>query len=233
MNARILPEPDRFAVCPLDGPILPFYDGVFEAAYVLLSPFLRRRSSALVLEDGMPADAAAQDRRDAWMPVRWSEVQRLSGLPTLAAVDVALRTRIGGLKAEFADKAMARQLSESLEQHRLLAPGEGSFPALTLEPMLSFLQSLDQQWLWVGDEFCTERELHWIDDLKPASAKRTLHRENVFTPDKSSLWTVHWDSHFSLFCSTRQNVERLSRHPDLEGFRCEAATEVYWSVRNA
>ena len=35
-------------------------------------------------------------------------------------------------------------------------------------------------------------------------------------------------SHFSLLCSSRENVERLSRQPALEGFSCGPTTEVYW-----
>lgn len=85
---------------------------------------------------------------------------------------------------------------------------------------------------WVGDEFCTERKLCWIDDLEPASAKVALLSGSVFTPDKANLWTVHWDSHFTIFCSSRLNVERLARHPTLEGFVCAPETEIYWSLQS-
>ncbi len=228
MNQRVLPDPDRFAVCPPNGAILPFYEGVFEAAYVLLNPFLRPRSPSVEIL----ADASAEEVCSTCDPVRWSEVQRLSGLPSLAAIDVALRTCIGGLKREMSDEALADGLNDCLSRHNLLPPVEGRFPELSLQPMLSFVQSLGPQWVWVGDEFCTERKLHWIDDLKPAGAKTSLYGGNVFTADKSMLWTVHWDSHFSLFCSTRENVDLLSRHSELEGFSCGPTTEVYWGVRN-
>jgi hypothetical protein len=229
MNQRVLPAPDKFAVCPLDGAILPFYEGVFEAAFVLLSPFLRPRSPSVKIFPHTTADELCR----TCDPVRWSEVQVLSGLPSLAAIDVALRTNILGLKKALANDALAIQLNDRLSQHGLLPPCEGMFPELSLDPVLSFIQSLGSEWVWVGDELCTERKLHWIDDLKPAKAETTLTQGSVFTPEKSTLWTVHWDSHFSLFCSTRENVERLSRHPDLEGFICGPATEVYWSIWNA
>jgi hypothetical protein len=228
MTQRVLPDPDKFAVCPPDGAIPPFYEGVFEAAYVLLNPFLRPRSPSVEILGDTSADEVCRNCD----PVQWSEVQRLLDLPSLAAIDVALRTNIGGLVRELADEELAARLKDGLRRHNLLPPVEGMFPELSLEPVLSFIQSLGPQWLWVGDEFCTERKLHWIDDLKPAGAKTSLYRGNVFTPDRSMLWTVHWDSHFSLFCSTRENVERLRRHPALEGFACGPTTEVYWGVLN-
>ncbi len=229
MTQRVLPDPDKFAVCPSDGAILPFYDGVFEAAYVLLNPFLRPRSPSFEIL----ADTSAEEVCRNCEAVRWSEVQRLLDMPSLAAIDVALRTNIGGLRRELADEALGNRLNDGLRRHSLLPPVEGMFPELSLEPVLSFIQSLGPQWLWVGDEFCTERKLHWIDDLKPAGAKTSLVGGNLFSPDRAMLWTVHWDSHFSLFCSSRENAERLSRHPALEGFACGPTTEVYWGVRNA
>ena len=230
MSQRILPAPDRFAICPSDGPILPFYDGVFEAAWVLLNPFMRPTVP--------PVERFLQETRDAspaalcaaCEPVRWSHVREQAQLPSLAAIDVALRTGIGGLAPGFADKTLTKQLDGALARHGLVVPGEGVFPELQHEAVLSFIQSLGHEWLWVGDELCTERELRWIEDLKPANAGLDRLRGNLFTPDKSLLWTVHWDSHFSLICSSREVVARLSAHPGLEGFACGPATEIYWSL---
>jgi hypothetical protein len=166
MSQRVLPEPDKFAVCPLDGAILPFYEGVFEAAFVLLNPFVRPKSSAVDIQ----ADISAQDLCSTCDPVPWSEVQRLIGLPSLAAVDIALRTNIGGLNSKVADQSLADQLNDGLRRLELHHPVEGQFPELSLETVLSFVQSLGHDWVWVGDESCTKRELHWIEDLKPAQA---------------------------------------------------------------
>ncbi len=234
MTSRVLPAPDPFSVGPLGGPILPFYDGTFEAAFVILSPFLRRRSDALQSpaqgrEDLLDAQAVCQ-RYEA---VRWSEVRELCGFPSTSSVDVALRTLIGGLKPSHADSALADALSAALQQKRWLPPVEGEFPELVQTPMLSFFQSLGHDWLWVGDELGTERKLHWIDDLKPVHATSALARGNLFTPDKANLWTVHWDSHYTLFCGSAFAVERLAGTPELEGFVCDRETDVYWSLQYA
>ena len=231
MTDRILPEPDLYAICPLEGSILSFYKGQFEAAYILLNPFIRP-ISITAERFAEASELNANDICSNCEAVLWSEVQTISGLPSLAAIDIALRTSIGGLKKELASEEYVGQLRAALKNHRIFEPSEGSFPELTQNAIFSFIQSLGHQWVWVGDEHCTERKLYWIDDLKPPSARNELIRSSVFTPDKSLLWTVHWDSHFSLFCSSSENIEKLSQWSEIEGFRCDPDTEVYWSVRN-
>jgi len=41
MKDRVLPTPEKFASCPYDEKILPFYEGQFEAVNVMLHPFLK------------------------------------------------------------------------------------------------------------------------------------------------------------------------------------------------
>lgn len=43
MTTRVLPSPDIFASCPLDGKILDYYEGTFEAvliSLISLNPFI-------------------------------------------------------------------------------------------------------------------------------------------------------------------------------------------------
>ena len=41
MTERILPLPDAFASCPIDGNVLDYYAGTFESVYVFLHPFIQ------------------------------------------------------------------------------------------------------------------------------------------------------------------------------------------------
>ncbi len=79
---------------------------------------------------------------------------------------------------------------------------------------------------------CTERKLHWIEDLKGQDAKATAGHCNVFTPDKQLLCTTHWDSNFSFLCSSKANLSALLAANEFEGFFCTERTEGYWSVRS-
>ena len=230
MNERVLPSPDLYAICPNEGAVLSFYEGVFESAYVLLHPFIRPVTIPVELFQAK----SYPDRTTLCCccePVSWSEVQRLFGFTKLAEIDIALRTQIRGLRAEFANDALATKLRVSAEHEGLVEPNEGGFSDLSHDSVLSFIQKQGYDWVWVGDELCTERKLHWIDDLKNPDSTVTQGHCNVFTPDKKILWTTHWDSHFSFFCSSKETVTRLSLEASLEGFACDATTQVYWSVR--
>nr|WP_315480047.1 DUF2711 family protein [uncultured Rhodoferax sp.] len=230
MTKRVLPAPDLYAVCPNGGPVLPFYQGNFEAAYVLLHPFLRPTPTSLENScNDAPLDRAAIQAR--YEPVFWSEVQRVTGFRSISEVDIALRTQIGGLREEFANKSLATRLRFGCEQAGIVEPSEGTFSDLSHNSVLSFIQEQGYEWVWVGDEFCTERKLHWIDELKEPTSKTTEGHCSLFTPDKSILWTTHWDSHFSFFCGTKETIEKLASDQRFEGFECLPDTEVYWSLR--
>jgi hypothetical protein len=164
--------------------------------------------------------------------IPWSEVLKKTGLPSIASIDIGLRTRIGGLKPEFSNEDYARRLDALTVSDQIICPDEGEFSDILYEDVLSSIQALGYRWVWVGDEFCTERKLHWIDDLKSLASNTTTGHKNMFTPDKRLLWTTNWDSHFSFLCSSRANLVTVQEACRLEGFFCTRETEVYWSVHS-
>jgi hypothetical protein len=231
MAERILPAPDAFATCPADGKILEYYAGTFEAVFVQLHPFIKTVS--IDLEQFVPAtypDRATIVQTCA--PVSWAEVASLTGLQSIAAVDIGLRTMILGLKAEFSKQEYADRIESLTASQQIIPPSEGFFSDLLHDKSLQAIQSLGYEWVWVGDEFGTERKLYRIEDIKGPAAEATVRRHtNVFTPDKAVLWTTHWDSHFSFLCSSKHNLDAMQEANHFEGFFCTDSTEVYWSVR--
>jgi hypothetical protein len=231
MTERVLPTPDAFATCPSDGNILAYYAGTFESVYILFHPFIKPVS----IEAEQFSPLAYPDRSSILkncQPVSWAEVAKLAMLPSMAAVDVGLRTSIGGLKNEFVNQDYARQIDALFESHGIISPPEGFFSDLIHDTVLESIRDLGYQWVWVGDEFGTERKLYWIDDLKAESATATSKCHcNVFTPDKTLLWTTHWDSHFSFLCASKVNLLTIQQRMGFEGFFCTPETDVYWSVR--
>lgn len=230
MIERILPEPDHFATCPVDGNILSYYETLFDSVFVLLHPFVRPVAiSKEIFKPGTYPDTLTI--ANGCEAVRWSEIMLLTGLPSLEAVDIGLRTRIGGLKKTLANEEFANSIDALYEGADIIPPAEGSFSDLLHNAVLQCFQSIGFQWAWVGNEFGTERKLYWIDDLKAKEISATCGHCNVFSPDKSLLWTTHWDSHFSFVCGSREVLEPLVQSMNFEGFFCGKDTEVYWSVR--
>ncbi len=231
MAERVLPSPDVFATCPNDGKILEYYADVFEAVFVLLHPFVQ----AVSIEKEQFCSTTYPERAKIvshCVPVSWAEVASKTGVPSIAAVDIGLRTGILGLKAEYSSQEYANKIKSLTESDQILPPPEGYFSDLLHDKVLQAIQGLGYEWVWVGDEFGAERKLHWIEDLKGNDSKVTSGHCNVFTPDRSFLWTTHWDSHFSFLCSSNRNLAAVQEGNQFEGFFCTESTEVYWSVHS-
>lgn len=226
---RILPAPDLFAVCPQRGKILEFYNGQFESVYVLLHPFIRAVSidKDLFYPDTYPSKVEILEH---CAPVMWSEIVSITGLLDVNALDIGLRTGILGLNPEYSNLEYSESINKLEETTNIIRPTEGEIPELLQNRLLTAIQAIGHDWLWVGDEFGTERKLEWIDDLK--GAYQFPSHCNLFTPDKAILLTTHWDSHFSFLCSSREMIEAILRIDQFEGFFCTDSTEVYWSLNS-
>ena len=230
MADRVLPEPDRFATCPQEGRILEYYAGTFEAVYVLFHPFID--ATQVGSERFKPGTyPGRQFILKNCRAVLWAEVMRRTGLPSLKAVDIGLRTTILGLRADLANEQYGSAIRHLEESFHILGPPEGCFSDLLHDDLLAAIQKLGYECAWVGDEFGTERKLYRIDDLKDNDSGPTAGHTNLFTPDKALLLTTHWDSHFSFMCSSIQNLTKVLDANRFEGFFCDPSTEVYWSVR--
>jgi hypothetical protein len=230
MVDRIMPKVDRYATCPNDGKVLTYYSGTFDSVYVSLSPFIKPVS----ISPSLFRPSTYPDRSVLvanCKPVPWHMVMSLTGLPTISAIDIGLKTRIHGLKEEFCNYEYSKAIDTMEDSMSILPPPEGVHSDLLHNEVLGLFQELGHDWVWIGDEFGSERKLHWIDDLKNKQDTIVRGPCNIFSPDKAMLWTVHWDSHFSFICSSHENLERIKISERLEGFYCSPQTEVCWSIR--
>ncbi|WP_430392129.1 DUF2711 family protein [Dyella sp. 20L07] len=184
-----------------------------------------------MLSGALPGKRRVIESLSASQPVSWVEVMRLSGLPDYRAVDIALRTQIAGLKKVLQNAEFALALERLSAKGQFVPPLEGRQSPFLYAAVLGIFKKLGHDWVWVGDELCTERKLHWVDDLiKDPSVVGSP--ANLFSPDKSLLWSVHWDSHFTFLCGSRSDLDRVDVSNRLEGFYCNSSTHVYWSVED-
>ena len=73
MTDRVLPESEKFASCPYDEKILPFYEGQFDSVYVLLHPFFKPLK--IDIERFCPSKwPTKQEIIDGCEPVSWHEI---------------------------------------------------------------------------------------------------------------------------------------------------------------
>jgi hypothetical protein len=228
-KTRVLPEPHRYAICsPDDTPIKEFYKGHFEEVFVFYHPFIKPLTMDYDLfnPDTYPS---RNEIRNSCEKVTWKQFLTLSGIESYKQLDIGLRTNILGLKEEYQDINSGRLIEKTCREKFIAVPNEGLFPEFIMNDLLRIIKIIGHEWLWFGDEFCTERKLEYIDDL--INDNNMLNQgKNLFTHDNSILIATHWDSHFSLLCSDKYTVEQLVNSCELEGFYCNEKTEIYWSL---
>lgn len=224
-----MPTPDVYASCPRNGNVLDYYAGIFDAVFVSLSPFIEPISISpdLFFPETYPDRRTIVNTCEA---VPWREIMSLTELPSLSAIDIGLRTLIHGLHKKYENLEFSNRIVTMIDSTGIIPPTEGEHSDLLHNCVLELFQELGHQWVWVGDEFCSERKLHWIEDLKSEQEPTIVGHCNVFSPDKSLLWTVHWDSHFSFLCSSSDKLKSIGIAERLEGFFCIPSTDVYWSL---
>lgn len=87
-----------------------------------------------------------------------------------------------------------------------------------------------------GDEWGEKKEALFIADLElkkeDFDSLIPFTPYNMYTEDKKLLYSVHWDSHFTLLCSDLETVISIVDKCQFEGFYANYETEIYWSVKD-
>ena len=158
--------------------------------------------------------------------VLWQEVLNSTDLISISDIDIGLRTSISSIKK--VNESFADSLKKFTKTTGIVCPTEGDVPPLLEDRILKAVKRLGHEWLWLGDQHGYERKLCWINDiikgdmLPPSGC--------IFTHDHSILITTHWDSHCSFLCGSKENINKLLKFDDFEGFFCTEKTEVFWGL---
>lgn len=141
----------------------------------------------------------------------------------------ALLTAIGSLTDHLADPHGRDVLQAFLQSHPVWMPVEGCFPSL-LQP--DFLHA------FAAAGF---REPIFVPEFPDSDPVATLpleglrdrliafpSRGTLLAPDASFLFTVDWDSFFTLFYGSRAFLTRVASQRSIEGFFASSTTEHAW-----
>lgn len=234
-----MPFPHPYAVCAPDGfPIKAYYKDYYEEVFIFLHPFVQPYSPSLNLAE---AQLTKFELMEQTRNVRWEEVLKLVGMKDYKELDIALRTLFGGLRDQYADEVASRKVVNLKIEAGIYEADAGYLPIELINPLLETIQSEGHDWIWLGDEFGSERKLQYVYDLwqsdKLDKGRFNLfphgtERYNLFTHDHELLITTHWDSHFSMICSDKKTIEKFRKNCNLEGFYCDDETEIFWSLQD-
>ena len=212
---------------PYGTPLVEAYNRRFEAAFIILHPFIRvPEQLAWRVTRKYPSDAEIVARG---ANCTWMDVGRQTGLNSCARLNQALLTATGSLTGDFADREGKGAIQAFLQSHPVWMPAQGRFEPLLYSCLLRVFSASRCDSLIHVPEF---------PSLKPVMRLRAADLEarttpfpaggSLLAPDSSFLFTVDWDSFFTLFYGERKFLAKIARELQLEGFFATANTDHAW-----
>jgi hypothetical protein len=220
-------QPNQFTYPPYSLPLLEAFGGVFESVLIVLHPFVRVPASlAWSTTHHYPSDAQIFAHGTKH---EWSEIASHTGLGSCARINQALLTSIGSLPDHLADSSASGTLQRFLQSQPVWMPAEGRFEPLLQADLLDAFTAAGAGDLIYVPEFPHSSPVVTL----PIAALRSGSipfpaRGTLLAPDRSFLFTVDWDSFFTLFYGPRAFVARVAASLNLEGFFAAPTTEHAW-----
>ena len=218
---------EEFKYPAYDTPLLDAYGGRFESAFVLLHPFVRvPQQLAWKAVQSYPDDEQILSQG---LKCNWAEVYNRTGMNNCAKLNQALLASIGSIAAELTDFDARNVLGGFLGSEPIWMPTEGRFEPLLQMDMLAAFEIAGCDRMIFVPEF---PEQDGVIELGLAQLRnRALlfpSRGTLMPADGSFLFTVDWDSFFTLFYGSRAFVTNVAQLRNLEGFFAYPKMEHFW-----
>lgn len=218
---------EEFVYPNIAEPLLSAYGGRYESVFVLLHPFVRvPHELSWQSTRHYPNDAQilAHAAKHAWM-----QVAEATGLSNCARVSQALLGSIDSLPDHLADAHNAALLREYLQAQPVWMPVEGRFePLLRADMLATFTAAAHRELVFVSEFPQSEpAQTLTISDLQ-SNAAPFPERGSLVVPDASFLFTVDWDSFFTLYYGPRALISAVAAARNVEGFFAAPTTEHAW-----
>jgi hypothetical protein len=203
------------------------YGGRFESVFVVLHPFVSvPLELAWKVAHSYPSDEQIFERGTK---CTWGEVAVHTRLRSCAKLNHAMLSSIRSIQEELRDCEAAEALYGFLESEPVWMPSEGTFEPLLQGDFLKTFEAARQKELVLVPEF------PGTDPVQRLSLAKLKSREGAFpmrgslvAPDASFLFTVDWDSFFTLFYGPQTFVSDVVAECGLEGFFAGPTTEHFW-----
>ena len=220
-------EPEQFVYPSYGTPLIEAYDGRFEAVFIILHPFIRvpeELSWSVTRKYPSDKEIVAQGS-----PYSWTEARSETGLASCARLNQALLTATGSLTGEFTDREGKDAIQKFLQSHPIWMPAQGRFEPLLQSNLLNiFTSARSMELVHVPESPKAQPVARFaLADLLDGSTAFPTGG-TLLAPDQSFLFTVEWDSFFTLFYGSRVFLVQMARELQLEGFFASANTDHAW-----
>jgi hypothetical protein len=218
---------EQFVYPNCEAPLLEAYNHRFESVYILLHPFMRvPEEQAWKVTRQYPTD---DQILSSAAKANWSHIAAKINISNCAKLNQALLTATGSLVDYLCDYLARDALRHFLQAEPVWMPGQGAFEPLLHDDFLAAFEAAGHDELIFVPEF---------PQSDPIERFRLAHlrardlpfpgRGSLVAPDASFLFTVDWDSFFTLFYGPRAFIQNFARACRLEGFFAAPATEHSW-----
>ena len=218
---------EQFKYPAYETPLLDAYGGRFESIFVMLHPFVRvPRELAWMTVPSYPDDGQILS---VGQKCAWAEVYTQTGLNNCAKLNQTLLASIGSIAEELIDFEARELLQSFLKSEPVWMPTEGRFEPMLQMDLLAAFDAASHTKLIFVPEF---PELDEVKELELAQLKSGAlpfpSRGTLMAADGSFLFTVDWDSFFTLFYGPRAFIADIARRRNLEGFFAYPKLEHFW-----
>lgn len=214
--------------CPNGGKILTYFEGLYEAVYILLHPFIKPFGIPPNRFEVSPYPSKKEILRNCDL-INWNQVLKMSTFENINQIDIGLKTRIGAIGKQFRKLSYSHKIDCLFKDFGLVEPCEGDLGALLKNKLFLALKKLGVEELKVYDEFCFNEEKYSLQNL--INKELVSPHGHLYCEELNLLITTHWDSHFSFICSSAENINKILTVDSFDGFLCNENTEVYWSLQ--
>lgn len=218
---------ERLTYPPTDAPLLDAYDRRFEAAYVILHPFVSVPDDlAWKVTRAYPSD---EQILRLGAKSSWASVAAQTGLPTCAKLNHALLTSNQSIDEDLRDYAASDALKRFLKSASVWMPAEGRFePLLQMDFLFAFDAARHEELVFVPESPGAEP----VQCLRVSRLRNSSDafpwRGTLAAPNASFLLTVNCDSFFTLFYGPREFLAQVASRRKLEGFFATPTTDHAW-----
>lgn len=218
---------EQFVYPSYQSPLVEAFGGRFEAVYVMLHPFIRMPDAfSWRVTNHYPDDG---EIRDYGEKCSWAEVAAKTGMGACARLNQALLTSIGAIDEHLADYGARDKLQAFLQGSSVWMPVEGRFEPLLYADLLHAFARAELDRVVYVPEFPQKDPVQALSVAELEGRTIPLPTGgSLVAPDESFLFTVDWDSFFTLFYGPRTLVEKIVREREIEGFFAAPTTEHAW-----
>ncbi len=218
---------EQFNYPAYDTPLAEAYGGRFASVFVVLHPFVSvPKELAWKATKSYPSDEQIVARGTK---CTWGEVAVHTDLRSCARLNQALLTSIRSIGEDLCDFKASAALCGFLESEPVWMPSEGRFEPLLEADFLSAFEAAGQKELIFVPEFPAVDAVQRLEVRKLRSREVPFPaRGSLLAPDSLFLFTVDWDSFFTLFYGPREFVTEVVGRCGMEGFFAGQTTEHFW-----